>query len=496
MSQAVAIAVDLGASSGRLVAGQFDNHHLTLTELYRFENGPVHAAGTMHWDVLQQWQHIQHGLTLAAQQYPTVTSVGVDTWGVDFGLLGRGDVLLGNPVHYRDSRTDGALERAFGIVPRSEIFAHSGLQFMQINTLYQLLAMHWSNSPILEAAQSFLMMPDLFHWLLSGEKANEFSNATTSQFFDPRKHAWSTALFEKFGLPTRILQKVIEPGTTLGNLRAEVAATTGLKDTKVIVPGTHDTASAVLAVPAIGAAQAQPKWCYISSGTWSLMGVEIPEPVVNDRCAELNFTNEGGVGLTTRLLKNIAGLWLVQECRRIWKQQGTDYSWSELMELAGAATPLRSVINPDAAVFLAPANMPRAIQDYCQQTGQQVPETPGQIIRTALESLALKYRQVLGFLEQLTGGQIETIHIVGGGSMNTLLNQLAADATQRTVIAGPVEATAIGNLAMQYIAQGVWSNISEARQVIRVSFPVVEIKPQRNTGDWDAAAAKFNELPA
>ncbi len=449
----------------------------------------------MHWDVLQQWQHIQHGLTLAAQQYPNVTSVGVDTWGVDFGLLGRGDVLLGNPVHYRDARTDGALERAFEIVPRSEIFAHSGLQFMQINTLYQLLAMHWSNSPILEAAQSFLMMPDLFHWLLSGEKANEFSNATTSQFFDPRQHAWSTALFEKFGLPTHILQKVIEPGTTLGNLRSDVATATGLNGTKVIVPGTHDTASAVLAVPAIGAAQAQPKWCYISSGTWSLMGVEIPEPVVNDLCAELNFTNEGGVGLTTRLLKNIAGLWLVQECRRIWKQQGTDYSWSELMELATAATPLRSIINPDAAVFLAPANMPRAIQDYCQQTGQPVPETPGQIIRTALESLALKYRQVLGWLQQLTGGQIETIHIVGGGSMNTLLNQLAADATQRTVIAGPVEATAIGNLAMQYIAQGLWSNISEARQVIRMSFPVVEFQPQRNSGDWDAAAAKFSELP-
>ena len=495
MANLTTLAVDYGASSGRHVAGSFDGKQLELREIYRFDNGPVHAAGRMYWNLLDQWTQLQNGLTLARQQLgPQIASVGVDTWGVDFALLGRGDELLGNPVHYRDRRTEGMLDAATKRVSRADIFANSGVQFMPINTLYQLLAMQAQNSPILEAAESFLMMPDVFHWLLSGVKGNEYSDATTTQFFDPQKHAWSTELFHRFGLPTKILQPIIEPGTILGPLRKSVAAATGLNDTRVIVPGTHDTASAVLAVPAQSEPGKKPDWCYISSGTWSLMGVELPQPVVTPRCLELNFTNEGGVGRTTRLLKNIGGLWLVQECRRIWKAAGKDHSWSELAELAATAKPLQFIINPDAADFLAPDDMPRAIQGYCKKTGQAVPETPGEIIRTALEGLALKYRQVLGWLEELAGSQLTTIHIVGGGTNNKLLSQLTADATQRRVVAGPVEATAIGNLLMQYIALGEIAGIRDAREIVRASFPVEEFTP-RELGAWDEAFAKFVKLP-
>jgi rhamnulokinase len=496
MAKLTTLAVDYGASSGRHVAGSFDGRQLDLREIYRFENGPVHAAGRMYWNVLDQWSQLQAGLTLARQQLgPQIASVGVDTWGVDFALLGRGDELLGNPVHYRDRRTEGMLDAATQRVSRADIFANSGVQFMPINTLYQLLAMQAQNSPILEAAESFLMMPDVFHWLLSGVKGNEYSDATTTQFFDPVKHAWSTELFNRFGLPTKILQPIIEPGTILGPLRKSVATATGLNETRVIVPGTHDTASAVLAVPAQSEPGKKPDWSYISSGTWSLMGVELPQPVVTPRCLELNFTNEGGVGRTTRLLKNIGGLWLVQECRRIWKAAGQDHSWSELADLAAAAKPLQHIINPDAADFLAPDNMPRAIQDYCKKTGQAVPETPGEIIRTALEGLALKYRQVLGWLKELAGSQLTTIHIVGGGTNNKLLSQLTADATQRRVVAGPVEATAIGNLLMQYLALGEIASIRDAREIVRASFPVEEFMP-RGGGAWDEAFAKFVGLPS
>jgi rhamnulokinase len=496
MANLTTLAVDYGASSGRHVAGSFDGKRLELREIYRFENGPVHAAGRMYWNLLDQWTQLQNGLTLARQQLGAqLASVGVDTWGVDFALLGRGDELLGNPVHYRDRRTEGMLDAATQRVSRADIFVNSGVQFMPINTLYQMLAMQTQNSPILEAAETFLMMPDVFHWLLSGVKGNEYSDSTTTQFFDPQKHAWSTELFNRFGLPTKILQPIIEPGTILGPLRKSVAAATGLNDTRVIVPGTHDTASAVLAVPAQSEPGKKPDWCYISSGTWSLMGVELPQPVVTPRCLELNFTNEGGVGRTTRLLKNIGGLWLVQECRRIWKAAGQDHSWSELAELAAAAKPLQFTINPDAADFLAPDDMPCAIQEYCRKTGQGVPETPGEIIRTALEGLALKYRQVLRWLEELTGSHLTTIHIVGGGTNNKLLSQLTADATKRRVVAGPVEATAIGNLLMQYLALGEIASVRDAREIVRASFPAEEYTPRSGGEAWDTAFAKFVTLP-
>ncbi|HTN74325.1 MAG TPA: rhamnulokinase family protein [Pirellulaceae bacterium] len=487
----VYLAVDLGASSGRVVAGLFDGERLTLEDGYRFENGGVMANDRLQWDLLQQWGHIVQGLRAAKTTYgQRVRSVGVDTWGVDFGLLGRGDEILGNPYHYRDRRTNGMFEKTFALVPREEIFAETGLQFMEINTLYQLVSMKLSNSPLLAAAESFLMMPDLFHFLLTGNKANEFTDASTSQFCNPHTRTWSRGLLERLGIDTKIFGEMVHPGTRLGKLRGSVAEETGLTQAEVILPGTHDTASAVMAVPADGAVSNQPNWCYISSGTWSLMGVETIQPIVNDLCSQLNFTNEGGVGSTTRVLKNIAGLWLVQECRRIWRNAGHEFGWEDLVRRAAAEPPLLSLINPDDARFTAPRDMPQAIRDYCQQTGQPQPANEGAVIRCALESLALRYRMVLSWLEQLTGGRIETIHIVGGGTQNRLLCQMAADACNRRVVAGPVEATAIGNVMMQAVATGQIDSIASARQVIKRSFDVVEYLPQRPEM-WDYAYERF-----
>lgn len=492
--QKVYLAVDLGASSGRVVAGLFDGRKLSLEEVHRFENGGVQAAGRMYWDLLRQWQDVQNGLRAAAATYGSqIASVGVDTWGVDFGLLGRGDELLGNPYHYRDARTAGIFEKAFGIVSREEIFAETGLQFMEFNSLFQLLAMRLANSPLLDAAESLLMIPDLFHWLLTGEKANEFTDVSTSQLYNPASRSWSSVLIERFGLPPRIFGRIVPPGTRLGPVRESVADATGLRGVEVVLPGTHDTASAVMAVPAASVAGANPDWCYISSGTWSLMGVETPRPVINGKCRELNFTNEGGVGDTVRVLKNIAGLWLVQQCRQAWKHEGHDYGWGELVRRAEEADPLVSLVVPDDASFVAPKDMPTALREFCRRTRQPVPASEGAVIRCALESLAMRYRMVLGWLEELTGSRLDTIHIVGGGTQNRLLCQMAADACHRRVVAGPVEATAIGNLMMQAVAAGDVCSIAEARAVIRASFDVQEFLP-RHSQRWDDAYGRFQQL--
>ena len=490
----VYLAVDLGASSGRVVAGSFDQRRLQLTEVYRFENGPTRVGPRMYWDVLHQWAEIQQGLRAAASQVSgQIQSIGVDTWGVDFGLLGPGGELLGNPRHYRDARTRGMLEQAFAVVSREEIFRETGLQFMELNTLYQLLAMRLEQSPLLENAESLLMIPDLFHWLLSGVQANEFSNATTTQFYNPTSGGWANELLDKLQIPTRMLGEIVAPGTSLGPLLPEISEAVGLQDVEIVVPGTHDTASAVMAVPATGTASAQPDWCYISSGTWSLMGIETTRPIINDLCRTLNFTNEGGVGNTIRLLKNIAGLWLVQECRRSWQQAGRAYDWDTMIAQAAAAPPLRSLIDPDHSDFVAPGDMPTAIREFCRRSGQPIPESDGATIRTALESLALRYRMVLNWLCDLSGSPIETIHIVGGGAQNELLCQMAADACNRRVIAGPVEATAIGNLMMQAVACGDLGSIAEARQVVGESFAVRTYLPT-NSDPWDEAYCRFAAL--
>ncbi len=491
MAEKAYLAVDIGASSGRHVLGLFDGGQLRLEEVYRFENGGIEAAGRLQWDLLGQWSHVRQGLRAAAAiRGDHIASVGVDTWGVDFGLLGRGDELLGNPYAYRDSRTNGVMDKAFGIVSREEIFRHTGLQFMQFNSLFQLLAMKLSGSPLLDVAESLLMIPDLFHWLLTGVKSNEMTNASTTQFYDPVKGDWATELLGKFSLPSRILGPITQPGTLLGPLRKNIAAECGLPSAKVVLPGTHDTASAVMAVPAHSKPGVRPDWCYISLGTWALLGIESPRPVINDSVLKLNFTNEGGIGGTTRLLKNITGLWLVQECRRVWNHAGANLDWEALDQLSAEAAPLRSFINPDAADFAAPGDMPEAIRAFCRRTGQTVPEDKGAVLRCALESIAMKFRQVFEWCEQLNGGRMGTVHVVGGGTKNRQLCQFAANSTGRHVVAGPVEATAIGNLMMQAVAAGDVGSIAEARDVIRRSFPVEEFDPQ-NAAAWDDGYQRF-----
>jgi rhamnulokinase len=492
------LAIDLGASSGRHVVGHFDGEKLYLEEVFRFDNGPVDMNGRLYWNLPGLWRNVCQGISAAAAPRSKtgasaeIISVGVDTWGVDFALLGRNDELLGNPYHYRDSRTNGMLERAFEIVPRAEIFRHTGLQFMPINTLYQLLAMKLGRSPLLDAAESILLMPDLIHWLMTGVKCNEMTIASTSQFYNPASGDWARELLEKFGLPTNMFGRIVQPGTKLGSLRSSVAAETGLSS-HVVLPGTHDTASAVMAVPAHSKPGARPDWCYISLGTWALMGIESPGPVINDQVLSLNFTNEGGVGNTIRLLKNITGLWLIQECRRAWNQSGKNWSWSDLNRLAAAAPARAAFIDPDAPDFMAPASMPEAIRAYCGRTGQTVPADEGAILRCALDSLAMKFRQVLGMCESLSGGLLATIHIVGGGTQNKLLCQLAADATGRVVIAGPVEATAAGNIMVQAMTDGAVGSIAEAREVVRRSFEVESYEP-RETGAWDEAFGRYVKL--
>jgi len=495
MAEKAYLAIDMGASSGRHVVGLFDGQRIRLQEIYRFENGPVEVAGRLQWDFLRLWSDVRQGMRAAGAQFgKDVVSVGVDTWGVDFGLLGANDELLGNPYHYRDARTNGMMERAFGIVERGEIFRHSGLQFMQFNTLYQLLAMKLADSPLLKVAQSMLMVPDLFHWLMTGVKCNEMTEASTSQFYNPVQGGWAVDLLKQFDLPTHILGAIAQPGTDLGPLRSNLQAESGLA-AHVVLPGSHDTASAVMAVPAQSRPGQRPDWCYISLGTWALMGIESPQPVVTPQVQQLNFTNEGGVGNTIRLLKNISGLWMVQECRRIWNQAGRNWHWEDLNRLSAAAAPLVSFIDPDCGAFLAPQSMPDAIRAYCQKTGQTVPADEGAVLRCALESLAMKFRQVLAMCEGLAGGRIDTIHIVGGGTQNRQLCQAAADACGRRVLAGPIEATATGNIMMQAVAAGDVGSIAEARDCIRRSFEVEEYRPQ-NAAAWDEAFGRFQKIVA
>lgn len=490
MAEKTYLAADLGASGGRVLAGRFNGRRMQLEEIHRFENGAVPAAGGLFWDVLGLWRELLTGLRSAAGRGLAVRSVGVDTWGVDFALLGPDDVLLENPHSYRDPRTAGMMEEALCRLGRETIFAHTGLQFMPINTLYQLMAVAARQRWLLDAARRLLMIPDLFHWLLSGEKSNEFTNATTTQFFNPGAGGWATELLTQLELPVHFLGDILQPGTRLGPLLPEVSRETGLAGVEVVLPGTHDTASAVLAVPAERAVAVRPEWCYISMGTWALMGVEVPAPVLSAACLERTFTNEGGVGGTIRLLKNITGLWLVQECRRVWAAAGRTYTWDDLSRYSAAAPALACFVDPDAAEFQTPGDMPAAIREFCRRTGQPVPGEKGGVVRCALESVAMRCRQVLAALEELTGGGIRVIHIVGGGTQNAQLCQAIADACARAVIAGPVEATALGNVLVQAMADGVLSGVSQAREVVRASAALVHYEPQ-NTAAWDAAYERF-----
>lgn len=492
------LAVDLGASSGRVIAGSLDGGRLQLETVHRFANAPVFVQDSMQWDTLGLWREIQTGLKQAndraAASGARIRSVGVDTWGVDYVLLGADDQPVAPIYHYRDQRNDGMLEKAFEILPREQIFQRTGLQFMQINSLYQLLATKQNSPQRLEAAESFVMMADYFHWLLTGERSVEATNASTTQLLDPRSGDWSESLIESMGLPRRIFGPLSQPGTTLAPLQSSVGDRTGLGNIPVILPATHDTASAVLAVPSQGFAPEKPDWCYISSGTWSLMGCELPGPLVNERCAELNFTNEGGVRGSTRLLKNIGGLWVFQQIRAALERRGQAVSWEDMVSQAQGAPAFELLVDPDHPEFLAPADMVDAICGYAGRSGQRVPADNGVLYRAALEGLALRYRICLEMLESLVDSRIRTIHVVGGGAMNRLLCQMTADACRRTVVAGPVEATATGNILMQMIGSGELHSVDEARALVRRSSQPVTYEPQ-DPDPWDAAAERFVALP-
>jgi len=483
------LAFDLGASSGRAVVGRFDGERLWLEEVHRFPNGPICVLGNLHWDVLRLFEEVKCGLAKCVKSCGGApASLGLDTWGVDFGLLDAGDELLGNPYHYRDRRTDGMMEEAFRRLPREEIFQHTGIQFLQLNSLYQLLAMQMQGSPQLEAARTFLNMPDLFNFWLTGRKVSEFTIATTSQCYNPRTGDWAWTMLEKLGLPTPIFGEIVPPGTSLGPLHPAVAEETGAAGVPVIATAGHDTGSAVAAVPARSRDHA-----FISSGTWSILGVEIDEPLITERALAYNFTNEGGAAGTFRFMKNIVALWLVQECRRQWTQAGEELSWDDLTRLAAEAQPFAGLVNPDDHRFLSPGDMVQKIQSYCAETGQPVPQDKGDIVRCALESLALAYRRVLEQLEELLGHTYASIHIIGGGSRNRLLNQFTADATGRPVVAGPAEATSIGNILVQALAMGYIGSLDEGREVVRRSFAVSTFEPLSQTA-WDEAYARFLKL--
>lgn len=482
------LALDLGAESGRAILGVLDGTKLTLQEAHRFSNNPVRLPEGLQWDVLHLWEEIKTGIAASVKNGVRLDSIGLDTWGVDFALLDGNGALLANPFHYRDARTDGMIDEAFRHMPRADIFANTGIQFMQINTLYQLLSMSVKKSALLDVAQTLVTIPDLLNYWLSGRITNEFTDATTTQCFDPNKRSWAIPVLDALGIPSRLFHSVTESGSVIGTLLPAVAEETRAGEIPVVLPACHDTGSAVAAIPA----QNQ-DFAWISSGTWSIMGAEVLKPVVNEKALEYNFTNEGGVFGTWRLSKNITGLWLVQECRRTWQHQGEDLTYDEITQLASTAKPFLAVMDPNDSVFLHPGNMPERIQKYCADTNQAVPQTKGEIIRVVLECMALKYRWVLERLEELSGKRHDPIHIIGGGTKNWLLNQFTADCTQRKVIAGPVEATAIGNILMQAIALGHLASLTEARALIRSSFAPEVYGPNPNAG-WDKAYAQLQKV--
>ncbi len=466
------LAIDLGAESGRTMLTTLADQKLELEELYRFPNTPVLLPTGLYWDTLRLFQEMCHGLKLAAQR-GKLDGIAVDTWGVDFGLLGPEGALIDNPRHYRDVRTQGLPEKLFKVVPREEVFRQTGIQFMELNSLYQLYAIQLQSPSLLKSAHKLLFMPDLFNYFLTGVQCSERTIASTSQFYNPVTQAFATDLLQQLGITAGFLTHLVDPGTHLGSLLPYVAEQTSLNiDTPVYAVGGHDTASAVTAVPAVGGSD----WCYISSGTWSLMGVEIDGPIINDQSLRANFTNEVGVGGTIRFLKNIAGLWLIQECRRAWAKEGREYTYAELMDLASASEPVDAVIDPEA--FYTPGNHPLRIQQHCRQTGQAVPEGVGGICRLILHSLAVSYQKTLESIEMLTGRKIRVIHIVGGGSRNRLLNQMAADVTGRRVVAGPAEATAAGNALTQALGAGDLHSLAEIRNIVQRSFAVEEFFPR------------------
>ncbi len=476
------LAVDLGASSGRTMVGSLENGKLTLKEMNRFWNGPTEIRGTLLWDFVHLFRHIKEGIALAKKEFgDDLISMGIDTWGVDFGLFDADGNLLRNPINYRDSRTNGMFDKVFERVPKAEVFAQTGVQFMELNTLYQLMSLSLEDSFQYRSAKKLLFSPDLLSYWLTGNRVAERTIASTSQFYNPVTKDWAYDLLEKLGIRSDLFAELVDPGTVIGD-------TDGLP---VVAVGGHDTASAFAAVPVT-----EGEHCaFLSSGTWSLLGTELPEPVINDDVLAANFTNEAGVCGTIRFLKNLTGLWVLQELRRNWNEQDFDYSWAAMEHMALEARPFEFFVDPSDAVFSTPGDMPTRIQDYCERTGQGRPETHAQILRTAYEGLALLYADVYGDLEKLTERTLDTLRIVGGGCKDKLLNQLAANATGRTVVTGPIEATATGNLIMQMLAMGDIASLAEGREIIRNSFTAdSKTYEPKSTEAWRDALGEWRDL--
>ncbi len=484
------IGIDLGGESGRVVQGSFDGQKIHLEEKHRFATGGSDVQSTLRWDVEQFWDEIQAGLTLAAKNQDDFVSVGVDSWGVDYALLDSSDKLIELPYHYRDSRNVGTLEKVFGKITKTDIFHQTGIQFMEINTLCQLFAQKEAGD-CLDQAQTMLTMADYFHWRLCGSKSVEFTFATTTQCFDPTKRSWATGLLEQLEIPTHMLPDVVAPGTNLGQIRNEVSAATGLNAVSVIAPATHDTASAVVAVPV--KADVGKNWAYISSGTWSLVGVEIDQPIISQAALNANVTNEGGVDGTWRLLKNVMGLWLIQRLKQSFADRGFDRSYEELTKMASGAPSTGAFIDPDDVTFLNPPNMEQAIVKFFERTGQASPADEAGLVRCVLESLALRYSQVIREIESLTETSINVIHVVGGGCRNGLLNEFIAGAAGLPVLAGPSEATSLGNIMVQCQAAGDVESLKDIRDVVRQSVELVEVLPSASTY-WQDALIKFENI--
>jgi rhamnulokinase len=484
------LAFDLGAESGRAILGRFESGRLSIEEIRRFRNEPILEKGGLHCDVARLWAGMKAALRSIGEHVNRLDAVGIDTWGVDYALLDERGALLENPFHYRDCRTDGAMDGALRILTPEMVYSVTGIQFLPFNTLYQLYAAKLQTPQLLETATHFVSVPDLFDFWLTGKIVCERTNASTTQFLDVHKREWSSEILDRLGIPSRLLPPLVESGTILGKILPELAeGIDALADTCVIAPACHDTGSAFAAV------LSNKDIALISSGTWSLLGTELPAPIVTDEARRLNFTNEGGVDGTIRLLKNICGLWLLERCRRDWQSEGNTISYEALLAQAAVEPPLRCLIDPDDRSFVLPPHMPEAIAAYCAKSGQPTPLGPGQMTRTILESLALKYRQVLESLERLVGTTFQEIRIVGGGSQNDLLNQFTADASGRRVLAGPVEATALGNIAMQMVGLGAVPSLSEAREVIATCFPARVSEP-KNRAHWELAYERFCTLSA
>ena len=489
MSPKCYIACDLGAESGRVMLGRLQGGRLQLEEMHRFPSAAVRVMGSLRWDVLRIFEELKAGLRAVAQRGVPVLSLSVDSWGVDYVLLNNVHPMLSPPFHYRDRRTEDTYDRVRESVGSELIFAETGIQFMPINTIYHLASDVERSRDLLEVAECFLTIGDYFNYLFCGVPRVDESNASTTQLYNPQTRAWSRVLIERCGFPSKIFPQIVPPGTVLGPLLAEVAAETGLRDVQVVATCSHDTGAAVAAVPAEG----KDDWAYLSSGTWSLLGMELPAPLISEKIREHNFTNEAGYGRTTRFLKNIVGLWILQESRREWARQGLELNYAALTREAQGAEAFRSLINARAARFMKPGEMPQKIVAYCLEIGQPAPQTPGQFARSILESLALLYRVTLEEMERLTGRTVTRLHIVGGGSQNALLNQFAANATGRRVVAGPAEATAAGNVLIQAIALGHVDSLPALRKIVHDSFALQTFKPLEPQG-WQGAYQRFLNL--